>query len=330
MKAGNFYLYFPRWRFSYNLGDTVMLSCLFKAIKEVYKPKKLVVVGDQVVVDTFLNDPYVDKFRSATWIEKKIFKRRTKWKWFGSCLVCIEPTWQYRGLSEYFRTVQSLDDLIKEPNKNILSINYALQVGAELLDYPDLRPRIYLTKEEIQEAKDRFKMGDAAIGIHPARIRHSQLRLDGDHLRLKRSIWEQMLRVLKERNPKLVIYELGTEEFQGIGDRFVERGSIRELAAVIENLRLVILSDGGVHHVCNSISKTVYLFQGYEYAASDLCMMTNGVFDEDLYPQCRRECDLFAIFNKKQNKISNCTWRYCYEIDPTKMASSIGAMMEKQ
>ncbi len=141
------------------------------------------------------------------------------------------------------------------PPKNILSINYAIQIDSNTLNQPDLRPRIYLTKDEESIAK--IIIPNNAIGIHIAKIRNSQTRNDHSKYRYNLEHWRTLCRKIKVHLPHITIFEIGSDEFLGIGDQHIGFKTIRETAALINQMDLVILSDGGIHNICNAIDKKV-------------------------------------------------------------------------
>jgi ADP-heptose:LPS heptosyltransferase len=337
-------LYFPRWCFSGNIGDTVMISSLFKALKSVYPSSMLEVVSDEVVNATFYNDPYVDSFRLPTDEERKIPLRRhdflggpkqpreeqrLSWLHFRVAksliktglyepLLCfhVMPQWKM-ALFRHLREPENLAELIRAPYKNILSLNFAVQTSEEIVDFPDLRPRIYLTEKEIQWA--RSKIGPNAIGVNMAQIRDAQKRDDGDQLRYKKASWKDFVDKVKKYDCSLRVYEIGQARFEGIGDEFLPNGSIRETAALVNAMRLVVLSDGGLHHICTAVDKEVLLFQAYEWNPPDLFKMSNAIFSESYHTACRKQCHIFSEILKVPNVKRRCS-KACYELAPSALA----------
>ncbi|MBF0381072.1 MAG: hypothetical protein HQL69_08640 [Magnetococcales bacterium] len=309
-------LYFPRWRFSYNLGDTVMLSCLFKGIKESYQPDWFEVIGDETMVELFYNDPYVDRFRAGSWLERKTLKYfgdRSKRK---NPVFLVLPEWNPK-VFEYLAIGDNLQRMIAHPRQNILSLVYAQQINPELFTFDDLRPRIHLTKKEITKAQRQI--GDNSIAIHVADIRGRQKRDDGERLRYSLASWQRLVAELKTADPTLKIYEVGNNIFHGLGDIHIPPGSIRKLAAQLNAMKLVVLSDGGVHNLCNAIDKKVVLFQGYEWNPPDMFKMGNGLFNESIHLECRKKCHIFSDILKIE-KASNSCQKECYALDPVLLA----------
>lgn len=317
-------LYFPRWFWQENLGDSIMLSSVFKAVKTVFDPCFFEVITDKVLVDTFYNDPFVDNLRHAYWWEKHLpenyfykkkhidlfFKKKDKQ------IFVIWPDWQEKMFSCLSKN-NNMEECIHSPYKNILSYNFALQIGDEIVKFDDLRPRIYFTDAEIREAKKRVAENSIAINI--ATIRYTQTRKDGEALRYKRNSWEKFVCKVKKLFPELTIYEIGQNRFEGIGDKFIPKCNIRQLAAILNEMRLVVLSDGGIHAVCNAIDKKVLLFQAYEWNPPDLFKMHNAIFNESYHIECRKQCHLFTDILKISSAKENCE-RECYALDPLKLA----------
>lgn len=308
---------FPRWYFPYNLGDTVMLSCLFKAVKNTTPKRKLIVISDTTTAETFYNDPFVDQFIEApSWISaisKKLYPLINRIPF----LHIIWPSWKEETYS-YLRSRDNLHDLISSPYKNILSIDYALQINNTLATSIDLRPRIYLNKKEITTASETIDK--RSIGIHIARIRGSQSREDHSKFRYNLHRWKKLCEILKEKIPELTIYEVGEADFQQIGDKYIPIMDIRKTAAHLNALDLVILSDGGVHNICNAIDKKVLLFQAYEWNPPELFKMGNASFSPQYHPSCRKTCHIFSDISQTESSKKSCN-RECYNLAPENLAS---------
>lgn|GEM_PF-657723 len=336
-------LYFPRWYYSGNVGDTVMISSLFKALKSVYPSSFLEVVSDEVVNSTFYNDPYVDSFRLPNDEERKIplwlhellgGRKPRKGKllsWFrrGAAKrpISIEervpllhfhimPQWK-TALFEHLGEPENLTELIRAPYKNIISLNFALQTSEDVVNFPDLRPRIYLTEEEIEWGRE--KIGPNAMGVNLTQIRDNQKRDDGDELRYKKSSWKEFVEKVKKYDPTLRIYEIGQARSEGIGDEFLPNGTIRETAALVHAMKLVVLSDGGLHNICNAVDKEVLLFQAYEWNPPDLFKMGNALFNESYHTECRKQCDLYSEILKVPDMKKRCS-KACYDLNPSALA----------
>ncbi|MBF0427059.1 MAG: hypothetical protein HQL66_14695, partial [Magnetococcales bacterium] len=325
--GGHLRLYFPRWRFPYNLGDTVMLSSVFAALRQVYRPNFFEVVADATVAEVFAGDPWVDRFSVATWLERKLI-RHPLWNWQrrrrGDLL--LWPHWQPATFA-HLATSDHLERLIADPRRNILSVNYAIQLGPGVLDYPDLRPRLYLTPAEVEQG--RAAIAANAIALHIAPIRRDQGRHDGERLRYRRASWQRCVDLLRAFDPTLTFHEVGQERFEGIGDHWVAPGSIRALAAKLKAMRLVILADGGVHNLCNAIDQPVLLFQGYEWNPPELFKMGNALFDPTYHPACRRDCHLFEEILNLPRARDHCQ-RACYDLDPERLAADAIAWLRGQ
>jgi ADP-heptose:LPS heptosyltransferase len=323
MKRMHFKLYFPRWFWPNNLGDSIMLSSVFKAIKETYSPCFLEVITDETLVNTFHNDLYADKIREPHWWEKglpeKVYKKKLT-NFFinfkGQKSFVIWPDWQEKTF-KYLSKKHNLDECINSPYKNIISYNFASQISDDIANFHDLRPRIYLTQDETSQAKKELNKNSIAINI--AEIRYTQKRTDGENLRYKRESWETLVSEIKHAFPSLTVCEVGQDKFEGIGDKFIPNCSFRKLASLLNEMKLVILSDGGVHNVCNAIDKKVILFQAYEWNPPDLFKMHNAIFNESLHEKCRKRCHLFSDILNLPTMSTNCN-KKCYILDPTKLA----------
>ena len=316
-------IYFLRHYFPYNLGDSVALSSVFKAVKGTYPDYTLEVVSDKTVVDIYYNDPFVDVLRECNVLEKKLpkkFYRKIHAKSFYPLAKTITYLLWPEMTDDFFQFMgmdAQLKDCEESPHKNLLSYMYAYQINKNIVDYPDLRPRIYLTEQEKQSAKEHIQ--ENSIALHIAGIRDDQKRLDGERLRYKKKNWIAFVKELKKYDPTLTIYEVGQESFLGIGDAFIPRASIRELAATLSAMNLVVLSDGGVHNVCNAIDKKVLLFNAYDYNPPDLYRMHNAILNPSYHTSCRKKCHHYASILKVEDQRNHCQ-RECYNLNPKLLA----------
>lgn len=229
----------------------------------------------------------------------------------------IWPEWKAETFA-YLAEDNNLEKCIDSPYKNIISYNYALQISSEVATFPDLRPRIYLTDNEIEAAKKGIHPNSIAINM--ARIRNTQSRMDGERLRYKKKSWDNFVKEIKSFDPTITIYEVGQDQYQGLGDVFLPNTTIRKTSAVLNEMRLVVLSDGGCHNICNAIDKKVLLFQGYEWNPPDLFKMGNAIFNPEYHVECRKGCHLFTDILKIKSLKDTCS-RECYALDPHRLAA---------
>lgn len=317
---------YPRWYFPYNLGDTVMLSSVFQAIHAQNKFKNIHLITDTYTANTFFNDPYVNKITGFSKFQSKFLSKKlfNIFKAFPNTYV-IWPGW-HQDTFRYLRSKNNLQNCINSLQKNILSINYAIQIDSNTLNHPDLRPRIYLTKDEESIAK--IIIPNNTIGIHIAKIRNSQTRNDHSKYRYNLEHWRTLCRKIKVHLPHITIFEIGSDEFLGIGDQHIGFKTIRETAALINQMDLVILSDGGIHNICNAIDKKVLLFQAYEWNPAELFKMGNAIFDSSCHLSCSTKCHLLHEIKQIKDERQVCN-RECYQLDPRKLASTAINFLKK-
>lgn len=329
-----------------------MLSSLFKPLKNIYAPCYVEVITDECMISTFHNDPYVDHFRKPHWFERSIpvlmyrkmggqsvSRKKTRHAFISYLLnkrvqnrvlkshlrFFVFPEWKERTF-RYLAYGDNLMYCIDSANKNILSVNFALQIDDCVVEYPDLRPRIYLSEKEIDDAKKQIPPN--SIGINVARIRDDQQRNDGERLRYRRKKWELLVHAIKKYDSSLTIAEIGQEQFEGIGDVFIPNKSIRTTASILKACRLVILSDGGLHNICNAVDQPVLLFQAYEMNPPDLFKMGNALFNETYHCECRKQCHLFSDILQIPSKRSTCN-KECYNLAPERLAHDCILFLEK-
>jgi ADP-heptose:LPS heptosyltransferase len=308
---------YPRWYFPYNIGDTVMVSSIFKATHEILQPNKIHLITDTDTANLFHNDPYLNKITGLSKLHSKLFSKK-----IFKLLVRIPntyilwPSWRHDTFN-YLGAKKNLQKTIESPFSNFISINYAHQIDTKLLAHNDLRPRIYLTKNENKIAQKLIPR--KAIAIHVAKIRNSHKRKDGSQFRYNIEKWKILCKTIKQQLPNLTIIEIGNKEFLGIGDQHIGFKPIREIAAIINQMELVILSDGGMHHICNSIDKKVLIFQAYEWAPVEIVKMGNAVFTSNCHTACSSECEVLHEIKGIADARLTCN-RECYQLDPKGLA----------
>ncbi len=115
------------------------------------------------------------------------------------------------------------------------------------------------------------------------------------------------------------MYEVGQPEFLDIGDQFIPNSSLRESAAIIDQFDLTILSDGGLHNICNAVNAPVLLFQAYQNNAADLFVMKNAHYRQEYHTECRHKCDIFSKISGCDDEQNKCD-KQCYQLDAKALA----------
>ena len=267
------------------LGDCIMTTPAFKAVKEKFPLSFIAVMAPERVRDVFSDNPYIDeviifdeKKEHKSFSKKMHFIKQLREKKFDTAflihrsftraLICllsgIKTRIGYRRLKNTF----VVNKPIASPAANIHKQDYYLYLFEKSgIDIADKFPRVYIP----QQILGKYKTDIAAI-----RQKHSYLvgiNPSANWL-LKRWPVENFAalsdRLIKELN--CGIFFAGAKADMPVVDRainnmkekaynFCARTNIKELAALIQNVDLFISNDSGPAHLSASLGiNTLVLF----------------------------------------------------------------------
>ena len=325
--------YIPRWLFPNNIGDSILSASLISPIKKRFPDKTLTVVCDDFLSQIYetnphvhkVRGPYFDEINDPNYWQQSIQKPRD--------FISIWPDW-HPGLFDLLRQDNNLNQMINTSDKNIIVCNYLFQNSFHPLDTTDTLPRLYLTNDDIKMAKEcidgctsRYK-----VCIVVSERRHSEKRVDCSPLRYSEESWRRFIERLKTLLGDVTVFEVGNPINYHLGDYYIPHTQhIREFAAVLNEMDIGVLSDGGIHHIFNAIGKKYVLFQSYECNAPEFYLMqANGTFDPSLHQECRFQCHLFSRIMNTEDRSKKCN-HACYELDPWKLAEfTVHKLLEKE
>ena len=150
-------------------------------------------------------------------------------------------------------------------------------------------------------------------------------------MRYPEESWRRFIEKLKTLLDDVSVFEVGNPINYHLGDYYIPHTQhIREFAAVLNEMDIGVLSDGGIHHIFNAINKKYVLFQAYECNAPEFYLMqANGTFDPSLHQECRFQCHLFSRIMNTEDRSKKCN-HACYELDPWKLAEfTVHKLLEK-
>ena len=296
-------LYLPRWKYPYNLGDSVRFSSLFKVLRSVHPDSYIEVVTDEFLIDGFEGDLYVNKFRLPSYFEKKIptrFWARSAigrgngafLKLFKTLYVRVHPSFS-ENYFKYLSQGSNLKKLINDPSTNIISTSYCWQLGDDYLAVKNKSSEIILSN------KFQPIIPKNSIGICIATRRNSSKTYIKDNYRVSLKNWKLIAEGLRKRLPGINIIEVGSDKYHNIGDQsLLGVMQLKELLINLNRMTCLLVTDGGIYNACHSINKKVVLFQGAEYLEPDIHKMRNAYVNESYHLECRKTCDYYAkIFN---------------------------------
>ncbi|MBI5677238.1 MAG: glycosyltransferase [Planctomycetes bacterium] len=325
--------YIPRWLFPNNIGDSILSASLISPIKKRFPDKTLPVVCDDFLSQIYetnphvhkVRGPYFDEINDPNYWQQSIQKQRD--------FISIWPDW-HPGLFDLLRQDNNLNQMINASDKNIIICNYLFQNNFHPLDTIDTLPKLYLTNDDIKMAKEcmnectsRYK-----VCIVVSERRPSEKRVGCSPLRYSEKSWRRFVERLKILLGDVTVFEVGNPINYHIGDYYISHTQhILEFAAVLNEMDIGVLSDGGVHHIFNAIDKKYVLFQAYECNAPEFYLMqANGTFDPSLHQECRFQCHLFSRIMNTEDRSKKCN-HACYELDPRKLAEfTVHKLLEKE
>lgn len=328
--------YIPRWFFYDNIGDSILASALIIPIKKKFPNRALTVVCDEFLSEIYKTNPHVHNVRLPYFEERSHINDPNFWRIAmerPKSFFSIVPHW-HPDLFSFLRHGNNLQNMINTPDKNIIVYNYLLQNDFHPLHTEDTLPRIYLTENDKKVARVQMTkyISKYKVCIVVSERRRSELRDNCSPLRYTEESWRQFVRKLKILLGDVTVFEVGNPTNYHIGDYYIPHAqNIRELAAVLNEMDIGVMSDGGIHHIFNAIDKKYVLFQAYECNAPDLFLMqANGTFDPSLHQDCRFRCHLFSKILNVDDESKKCKYA-CYGLDPCKLAEfTVNKLFEKE
>lgn len=318
-------LYFPRWLFPNNLGDSLVFTFIPRILKQLNKQCKLEIISYGFVNDILkldqnvdiVRDPYLDEkhldYRSYAFSDNKIENIKV-----------IYPDWHPRVFSFWKDNHKLLED---HPSANIITVNYLLQLGLENLVFSDI-DLLYSTNIPVINKNTTDSIN---IGIVPATKLSGKAfphpNCDGVGFRFNGinglNAWKNLVNKLKKENKKIKIFEFSKENFS-LGDyHFPDTGNIFELFNNVDIMDYGIMSDGGLHHAFNIRKKPVFLFQASLINKIEFFKLGNAFFPEHLHLSCRKQCP--SYFNETfggENLSLKCK-RECENMSPELLAEYV-------
>lgn len=141
--------------------------------------------------------------------------------------------------------------LLRGATRDVYRIEeYARKAGVPV---PHARPRLYASNSEVLSAKRRKNDGGIRIGVATGASWPTK--------RMPVTAWRELGAALVERGYRLAEFGVAGEEV-GIGESFVGRTTVGELAAELKSLSLVICSDSGIMHLALAVGTPVIALFG--------------------------------------------------------------------
>lgn len=321
----NIKFYFPRWLFPNNLGDSLNATFVPKILKKYYKNCKIEIITDGFLIDVFKLDPYVDSVRKPNYAELNLdYVQYAFSENQIENIKAIYPDWHPKVFSFW---KDNFDLLYNHPTANLITVNFLLQLKLENLLFDEA----YDFREIINISEEKNTTDFINIGIVPATKLSGKSNphpyCDGKGFRFNGNngiqSWISLISELKNKNPKIKIFEFSKENFN-LGDyHFQDNGNIFDLIRNVDLMDFGIMSDGGIHHAFNARNKKVFLFQATKINKVEFFKLSNTIFPEHLHLNCRKKCPSYFLQVFGGEDLSkNCNLE-CEQMNPEKLAKFI-------
>lgn len=325
-------LYFPRWLFPNNLGDSLVFTFVPKLLKRLNPEAKIEVISYGFVNDLLKLDENIDVVREPTENEKYLDYRA--YAFSGEKIENIKviyPDWHPKTFSFWKENYKFLEN---HKSANLITVNYLLQIGLERLVFDNI-DLLYSTNVPLINKNTTDFIN---IGIVPATKLSGKAsphpNCDGLGFRFNGvdglNSWQRLVNKLKKENNKIKIFEFSKENFS-LGDcHFPDTGDIFHLFKNVDQMDYGVMSDGGIHHAFNIRNKPVFLFQASLINKVEFFKLGNALFPEHLHLPCRKKCP--SYFNEVfagENLSLGCK-RECEKMSPELLAEYILNKITKQ
>lgn len=312
-------IYFPNWFFPKNLGDSVLFTFIPKIFKEVYGDEvEVVCIGELAEVLKLNGDCIL--VRNPTNEESSVHPEVWKqwaFKHLSFDTYVIYPEWHPK-VWEFWN--KNFDYLINHPTANIITVSYLLQLRLEHLLWTDIdfTPKINIVKAPKE---------DKLLAIVPARKLGGRpdphpgcdgkgFRFNGD----EGLSWWTFVETIMNLDPTIKIVEFSDIKY-GFANEHIPHLNWKDLAYQASRPKVVVQSDGGMHHVFNSQgTKTVYL-SAQTINKPDFYRTQNTDVPWHLYKNCSNKCPVTNLTGWP-DLLKTCD-KSCEKVDPIALADYV-------
>ena len=207
-------LFFPKWHFPNNIGDSVNATFIPKVLKKVYPNSEIEVITFGFLLDVFKNDPNVKLVRLPSSGELYIdFKSYAFSDVQSPEIKIVYPEWHPKVFEFWGK---NHDFLVNHKTANLITVNFLLQLKLEHLLFDEK----YDFREDFYYENKYEKNSDIInVGIVPSTklagrpIPHPGC--DGIGLRFNGpkgiESWKEFVKELKNLNSNILIHEFSFE-----------------------------------------------------------------------------------------------------------------------
>lgn len=314
-------LYFPRWLFPNNLGDSCVFAIIPKLIKELWPKDTIEVVTYGSLIPLLERSKHVDVVREPTPKEllrpisfiQAAFHENTR----NEKHQVIYP----ENHPKLFSTIRdNFDKFVTHDSLNFILLNYLLQLGLvdEFINQKQFN--IFELDSEVKRVSSEFNIAvcpmtktNGKSTAHPG-CNGKGFRLNGDK---GLESWKELAYGIKDGTGS-GIYEFSPSHL-GIGDYHVgHKDSMLDLYLESLEIDYVLTTDGGYHHLFNLSRTPLSLFTGTKVTKPEFMQLGNA-FVPDVHLECRKTCSSFysEVFGV-EDKSSTCNLE-CERVDIKKL-----------
>lgn len=316
-------LVFPRWLFPKNLGDSIVVGILPPILRDFYNaPVKVLTYGEDYcrLMSCVVDGKDIEWVNCKDQIPLLDYRTHAMSNYNRATHVkVVYPEWHPNLWDEYKHFYGR--------RINILAVNYLLQLGFDHHFIEDLLlkcPNKLLPTIRTQTKYPGPRM--TKIGIVPdTKLANRPMPhpgCDGIGYRFNgpngEQSWATLVSELRAKFGRRVQFVEFSENSQlNLGDRIIgHTDSLFKLAQIVEELDFCILSDGGMHHLCNAMGVPTYLLNAQKINKAEY-------FQTSLdWVGCRScKCDITTIKGWPDlDKVCNLE---CEKIDPKEVAEEV-------
>lgn len=319
-------LYFPRWFWPNNLGDSCIFALVPKIIKMIYPECTIEVVTagsfipliEQSIHVNSVRQPYQSEVLTAQAYQQRAFSTGNKLT-EGNPYLIIYP----ENHPRLFETIRDrFEDFVAHDSINFVVLNYLLQLGIVDEIFPKKDFYYFDIKENIQDPHEKFRVAICPMTKTNGKSSpHPGCNGEGYRFNGPRGLesWKSLVKRIKELLPDIEVYEFSWD-FLGIGDYHIgPRESLYDLYLETVGIDYTITNDGSYHHLFNLSRKPLTLFTGTKVTKPEFLQLGNA-YVPDIHLECRKTCasfysDIFGV----EDKSLTCKLE-CEHVDPVELA----------
>jgi hypothetical protein len=317
-------IYFPRWFWPNNLGDSLAFSSIPNFIKKIRPNEFIEIITYGELIPLLQNSKHIDSVRLPTNDEIKSHNFYSNYcisdkNRLGEDFLVIYP----ENHPKLFMTISNrFTEFVAHDSLNFITLNFLLQIQEEDVAFKISDFYFFESKKQIREQKNsKVKIGIAPMTKtngkstpHPG-CNGLGFRFNGIN---GFNSWSILIKELK-KNLDIEIVEY-SPSFLGLGDTHVgKKSSLFDLYEESCSLDYAITTDGGYHHLFNLNKTPLTLFTGTKVTKPEFMQLGNA-YVPDVHLPCRKFCSSFysEVFST-EDKSKSCNLE-CENLDPVNLA----------